>query len=106
MHFSVRGGPDVVLCHRFRLPAANFHDLIHRRPGQGFAEGTWTSHAKGVRREVARQPSRPQMALQSGRNTGYGERQATLATFGRDDGGKGARRLSPTPCAVRPRRTP
>ena len=44
-HFSARGGPDVVLGYRFRLPAANLHDLIHRRPGQRFAEGT--THAEG-----------------------------------------------------------
>ena len=33
---------------------------------------------------MARQPSRPEMALQSGRHTGGGERQATPATFGRN----------------------
>ena len=40
----------------------------------------------GVHREVARQPCRPQMALQSGRHTVGGERQATPPPFGRNHG--------------------
>ena len=83
-HFSARGGPDGVLGYRLRLPAANFHDLIHRRPGQRFAEGT--SHAEGAHRKMARQPCRPQVGLQGGRHTGGGERQATPAPFGRNYG--------------------
>ena len=83
-HFSARGGPDLVLGYRFRLPAANFHDLIHHRPGQRFAEGT--SHAEGMHRKIARQPCHAQVGLQGGRHTSGGERQATPAPFGRNYG--------------------
>ena len=83
-HFSARGGPDAVRGYRFRLPAANCHDLIHRPPGPRFAGGT--SHAEEVHRKMARQPCRPQVGLQGGRHTGGGERQATPAPSGRNYG--------------------
>ena len=43
---SARGGTDVVLGYRLRLPAADFHDLSSTAvPASDFAEGT--SHAEG-----------------------------------------------------------
>ena len=79
-HFSARSGPDVVLGYRFRLPAGNFHDLIHRRPGQRFAEKT--SHAEGVHRKMGRQSCRTQVGLQSGCHTGGGDWQITPVPSG------------------------
>ena len=72
---ACRGGPDVILGYRFRLPPANLHDLIHRRPGQRFAEGA--SHAEGLHRKKARQSCRTQVGLQGICHTGGGERQIT-----------------------------
>ena len=37
---------------------------------------------------MVRQPCRPQVGLQGGRHTGGGERQATLAPFGGNDGNR------------------
>ena len=47
---TTRSSTDVVLCYCLRLSTTYFHDIVHRRPGQGFGEGA--SHSNGVHRDM------------------------------------------------------
>ena len=68
---ATRSSADVVLCYCLRLLTTDFHDLVHRRLGQGSGEGS--THSKGVYRELVRQARLSQMGQQRSGHTGCGE---------------------------------
>ena len=81
---ATRSSADVVICYGLRLPTTDFHDLIHRRPGQGSGEGA--TNSKGVHREMARQARLSQMDLQGNAHTGCGEGPKIPAPLRRNHG--------------------
>ena len=68
---ATRRSADVVLCYCPRLLTTDFHDLVHRRPGQGSGEGT--THSKGVHHVMVRQAHLSQNGLQGSGHTGCGD---------------------------------